>query len=72
MHVKQYNTASTTKHLTKAISITEKRKRSHRDVEIDDSLLFIKCDRCRFHTHVGDINGAGEEEKHGQARKQEA
>lgn len=48
-----------------------KSKRSHCNVEIDDSLLFIKLDECRLHANVGHIYGAREEEKHSQARKQE-
>lgn len=48
------------------------KQKTHCNIEIDDSLILIKSDWCRFHTDVGDINGAGKEEKHSQARKQEA
>lgn len=71
VHDMQYNTDSVINRLNPNHQSNRRNKRSHCNVEIDDSLLCIELDIRRLHTDVGDINGAWEEEKHSQARKQE-
>lgn len=44
----------------------------HRDVEVDDPLVLVVGDVGRLHAHVGDVDGAREEEEHRQAGQQQA
>ncbi len=45
---------------------------SYCNVEINDSFVQIIGHVGRLHSHVGDINGAGEQEENSQARQQQA
>lgn len=44
----------------------------YRDIEIDDPSVKVIGDVGRLHSHIGDINGAREQEEHRQARQQQA
>lgn len=58
--------------LTVSFKMGGKGLQSHCDVEIDDPFVHVVGDVGALHAHVGDVNGAREQEENGQAGQQQA